>query len=64
MSVSELTKEQEQQIREAYIRPVNKVSRIVDRIKQARIPVQTATSWLFIHGYIGYDDKQMLDGMA
>lgn len=64
MSVSELTKEQEQKIREAYIRPVNKVSRIVDRIKQARIPVQTATSWLFIHGYIGYDDKRMLDGMA
>lgn len=64
MEIKELTKEQESKIRAAYLEPANKISVIIDRIKAAGIPVETATSWLFVHHYIGYDDKMILDRMA
>lgn len=64
MELKELTKEQEQKIRSAYLEPANKISVIIDRIKAAGIPVETATTWLFVHHYIGYDDKTILDRLA
>lgn len=64
MKIKELTKEQEQAIREAYFKPAGKVKTIVDRIKAAGVPVETATGWLVLHSYIGYNDKLLLDRMA
>ena len=64
MSIQELTKEQEQKIRAAYLEPANKISVIIDRIKAAGVPVETATGWLFVRHYIGYDDKLLLDRMV
>lgn len=64
MKIKELTKEQEQKIRAAYLEPANKISVIIDRIKAAGVPVETATGWLVLHSYIGYNDKLLLDRMA
>lgn len=64
MSIQELTKEQRQAIRSAYLEPAGTVLQIVDRLKATGVPVYMATSWLWSVGYIGYDDKLMLDRMA
>ena len=64
MSIEKLTKEQEQKIRAAYLEPANKISVIIDRIKAAGVPVETATGWLVLHSYICYNDKLLLDRMA
>lgn len=64
MRIDEITKEQERKIRAAYFEPANKISVIIDRIKAAGVPVETATGWLFVRHYIGYDDKLLLDRMA
>ena len=64
MRIDEITKEQKRKIRAAYFEPANKISVIIDRIKAAGVPVETATGWLFVRHYIGYDDKLLLDRMA
>jgi hypothetical protein len=64
MSILELTEKQKQAIRQAYFEPAGTVRLIVDRIKDTGVPVYKATSWLWAAGYINYNDKLMLDGMA
>lgn len=64
MSIQELTKKQKQAIRSAYLEPAGTILQIVDRLKATGVPVYRATSWLWSVGYIGYDDKLMLDRMA
>ena len=64
MSIEELTKEQKAAIRQAYFTPSSTVSAIVKRIMETVVPMKAATSWLMLCGYIGYDDKLMLDGIA
>ena len=64
MSIQELSKEQKQAIRQAYLEPADTVRHIADRLKATGVPVYKSTSWLWSVGYINYNDKLMLDGMA
>lgn len=62
MELKDLTKEQQDAIRSAYLAPGRGIKAVINRLRATGIPLTVCTAWLMLYGYIGYNDKLRLDG--